>query len=241
MTTLLPRACAVFLFLQCCASFAASLQISPVTIQLTGAENGKVINLSNEGDEPIHAQVRTFVWDQDDEKDKLTPTREIIASPPIAEVPAGGTQVIRVIRASMAPVPQERAYRLLIDELPPEGAPAGSNVQFRFRYSVPLFISSAGEMEKPKLQWSIVEKNGKPYLRVMNSGEVHAQLSAVTLRSDATTIPVSPGLLGYVLPGRMRAWMLPDTARALHGKPADVAATVNGAPVTGRLGEGSGP
>jgi fimbrial chaperone protein len=140
MPTLLPRVCAVFLFLQCSATLAASLQISPVTIQLTAAENGKVINLSNGGDEPIHAQVRAFVWDQADEQDKLTPTREIVASPPIAEVAAGGQQVIRVIRSSMEPLQQERAYRLLIDELPPEGATAGANVQFRFRYSVPLFI-----------------------------------------------------------------------------------------------------
>ncbi|MDR5792349.1 molecular chaperone [Caballeronia sp. LZ008] len=241
MPTLLPRACAVFLFLQCSATLAASLQISPVTIQLTAAENGKVINLSNGGDEPIHAQVRAFVWDQADEQDKLTPTREIVASPPIAEVAAGGQQVIRVIRASMEPLQQERAYRLLIDELPPEGATAGANVQFRFRYSVPLFISPAGEAGKPKLQWSIVERNGKPFLLVSNSGAIHAQLSAVSLKNGGADIPISAGLLGYVLPGRVRAWALPAAASALRGKPADVAATVNGSAVTERLGESGGP
>ena len=228
MPGLLRRACALSLFLQWTASLAASLQISPVSIQLTGAENGKVVNLSNGGDQPIHAQIRTFAWDQADEQDTLTPTRELIASPPIAEVAPGGQQVIRVIRASRAPVQQERAYRLLIDELPSEATSAGANVQFRFRYSVPLFISSGDQTDKPKLQWSIVDRNGKPYLRVTNSGAVHAQLSAVSLASGASGIPVSTGLLGYVLPGRTRSWSLPDTARALRGKAVEVTATING-------------
>lgn len=239
MQSSLPRACAVFLFLQCTASHAVSLQIAPVSIQLTGTENGKVVNLTNAGDQPIHAQVRAFVWDQADEQDRLTPTREIIASPPIAQVPAGGLQVIRVMRASDAPVQQERAYRLLVDELPASDTGTGTAIQFRFRYSVPLFVTPAGEAARPKLQWSIVEKNGKPYLRVTNSGTVHAQLSAVSLKSGASDITVAAGLLGYVLPERARAWSLPDAARALRGKSADVTATVNGNSITESLTDGN--
>ncbi|WP_244827292.1 molecular chaperone [Caballeronia sp. TF1N1] len=232
---------AAFLFLECAASLAASLQISPVSIQLAGPENGKVVTLRNDGDEPIHAQVRTFVWDQSDEEDKLTPTRDLIASPPIAEVPAGGQQVIRVIRANAAPVAQERAYRLIIDELPPDGGDKQSAVQFRFRYSLPLFISPRGEASTPKLQWSVVERNGKAYLRVQNDGDIHAQLSTVSLKTSDKDVRVSGGLLGYVLPGRVRSWILPDAASAMHGKTGEVSATVNGASMNGSLSNPAAP
>jgi fimbrial chaperone protein len=241
MPRLLQRLCVLCLILKCTAAPAASLQISPVSLLLTGAENGKVVNLSNGGDQPIHAQVRVFAWNQADGQDRLTPTRDLIASPPIAEVPAGGEQVIRVIRASSAPVQEERTYRLLIDELPAEGSTGNNAVQFRFRYSVPLFVAPPGEATHPRLTWSIVDQSGKPFLRVRNDGAVHAQLSAVSLASGASTVPVSAGLLGYVLAGQARTWALPDAARALAATPADVMATVNGASVKAPLSDNRAP
>jgi fimbrial chaperone protein len=231
---------ALLLTLQCSLTLAASLEISPVSISLSGAENGKAMTLRNEGDQPIHAQVRTFAWDQADDADKLTPTRDLIASPPIAEVPAGGQQVIRVIRANSAPVQEERAYRLIIDELPPEGGDTGTAIQFRFRYSVPLFISPLAGVKAgaPVLRWSVAEKEKQLMLRVANSGNVHAQLSAVTLRTPAGDTPVSGGLLGYVLPGRTRSWALKNAPPSLKGASGDVNATVNGVSVKASLSNG---
>ena len=223
------------------SSRAASLQISPVSIQLEATESGKVINLRNDAGDPIHAQVRVFSWDQNDEEDRLTPTRELLVSPPIAEVPAGGQQVIRVLRADRAASAQERAYRLLIDELPSAGGSAQTGVQFRFRYSVPLFVAPSGEPGSPELHWSIVEKSGHPYLRVSNSGKMHAQLSAVALTTGNVKVPVAAGLLGYVLAGRARAWSLSDVARELHGQTGDVTATVNGNGVKAPLENSQSP
>jgi fimbrial chaperone protein len=232
---------ALLLVLQCSTALAASLEISPVSVTLAGSENGKVINLRNAGDQPIHAQVRTFEWDQADDADKLTPTRDLIASPPIAEVPAGGQQVIRVIRANSAPVPAERAYRLIIDELPGESGDTATAIQFRFRYSVPLFISPAGTADAPvlppALRWSVVAKDNQLALQVENSGVVHAQLSAVTLKTSAGETHVSTGLLGYVLPGHTRSWPIRDAPASLRGASGDVIATVNGASVKAPFGK----
>jgi fimbrial chaperone protein len=237
--TFVKSSAAVLLVLQCSAMHAASLEISPVSITLTGTESGKVINLRNAGEQAIHAQVRTFLWDQADDADKLTPTRDLIASPPIAEVQAGGQQVIRVIRAGNAPVQEEHAYRLIIDELPPDGADAGTAIQFRFRYSVPLFISPAGKdampAAAPPLRWSIAGDERQLLLRVVNSGVVHAQLSAVTLRTSAGEFKVSAGLLGYVLPGRTRNWPLKDAPASLRGASGDVNAVVNGTSIKAPL------
>ncbi|BAO91234.1 molecular chaperone [Caballeronia cordobensis] len=212
---------------------AASLQISPVSIRLDATEAGKTIELSNEGDQPINAQVRVFSWDQVDEKESIVPTRDLIASPPIAPIAPGAKQVVRVIRVDRTAPPAERTYRLLIDELPAAGEETANAVQFRFRYSVPLFISAAGEEGAPDLHWSIVQKNGQPFLRVSNSGKLHAQLSAITIRTASGDVPLSSGLLGYVLAGRVRAWSLADIK--LKGAASGVKASVNGKPQDARI------
>ncbi|QSN64858.1 MULTISPECIES: molecular chaperone [unclassified Caballeronia] len=240
MRRLLALALLVFPMFQVTSAQAASLQISPVSIALDATEAGKVLNLRNDSDVAIHAQVRAFDWDQADEEDRLSPTRDLLASPPIAEIPAGGQQVIRVIRADRAAPERERSYRLLIDELPPEGSSGRNGVQFRFRYSVPLFVAPAGEATPPDLHWSIVEKSGQPFLRVSNTGQTHARLSAVSLTVSGASVPVAAGLLGYVLPGRTRSWPLTSVAGQLHGRSGDVTATVNGNGVKAPLvGSGS--
>ncbi|WP_244814068.1 molecular chaperone [Caballeronia sp. Lep1P3] len=233
MQITLARARAVLFALICGSSlcFAASLQISPVSIQLHANEAGQVINLRNAGDQAIHAQVRVFTWDQANDEDHLEPTRDLLASPPIAEVPAGGAQVIRLIRTGQETATQERAYRLLIDELPTTDA-ASQGVQFRFRYSVPLFVEPDGSRGTFDLSWSIIEKNGQPFLRVANSGTVHARLSAVSLEVNGASVPIAAGLLGYVLPGRARVWPLTGAAR---GNAREVSATVNGSALKASL------
>ncbi|KMZ12400.1 Sigma-fimbriae chaperone protein [Candidatus Burkholderia humilis] len=227
MPGLLSRSLFVSLALAYTSSYGASLQIAPVSIQLSGTEAGKALTLRSDGDQPIHAQVRTYAWTQTEDGDQLAPTRELVASPPIGLVPAGGEQVIRVIRADQNIPTAEHAYRLIIDELPPEGSAAGTAVQFRFRYSVSLFVSPSADVTPPELAWSVVEKRGSPYLRVVNRGAVHARLSDVTITSGTTPLPVASGLLGYVLPGHTRSWSLARIAHALHGGPGEVGATVN--------------
>ncbi|SAL20089.1 P pilus assembly protein chaperone PapD-like protein [Caballeronia arvi] len=221
-------ALAVSMALHAGPSHAASLQISPVSIHLDATETGKAIELRNDGDQPINAQVRVFNWDQADEKDSMVPTRDLIASPPIAPIAPGAKQIVRVIRADRAPPPAERTYRLLIDELPAAGGEAANAVQFRFRYSVPLFVSAGGEQGEPVLHWYIVPKNGQPFLRVSNTGKLHAQLSVVTIKTGSGDVPLSTGLLGYVLAGRVRSWSLADIAPKLKGTPSGVSATING-------------
>jgi fimbrial chaperone protein len=217
------------------ASRAASLQITPVSIHLDATETGKAIELRNDGDQPINAQVRVFTWDQADEKDTIVPTRDLVASPPIAPIAPGAKQVVRVIRADRAAPAAERTYRLLIDELPAAGTETANAVQFRFRYSVPLFVSANGEEGAPLLHWSIVQRNGQPFLRVSNSGKLHAQLSTVTIKTASGDVALSSGLLGYVLAGRVRAWSLADIAPKFKGQASGVSASINGKPLDAQL------
>ena len=200
-------ACAV-LAAMATAAHAASLQISPVMINLRAAQTATGISLQNDGDTPIYGQVRVFLWDQKGGDDVLTPTDELIASPPVMQIAPKSTQTIRLVRRSAAAAGPERQYRVLIDEVP-TSAEAREGVSIKLQYSVPVFVAATAPDVAPQLAWQFFRRDGAWFLRVTNSGTLHAQIGATTLAtSDGKQYELSKGLLGYALAGRQREWRL---------------------------------
>jgi len=212
-----------------CGAQAASLQISPVSINLRANQAAGGISLQNLGERPVYGQVRVFAWDQRNGEDVLTPTDELVASPPIIEVGAKSSQTIRLVRKGGAGsgAGPERTYRLLIDELPREEEQA-SGVAIRLQYSVPVFVAPSDEAAAPNLAWNLLRKDGAWVLHVKNTGALHAQVGAATLVDAAgKETELSKGLLGYALAGREREWRLPLDPKARPAAPATVRASVN--------------
>ena len=220
----------VLALLACCAPgvHGANLQISPVTLNLRAAQSAAGINLQNLGDQPIYGQVRVFAWDQRGGEEVLAPTQELVASPPIVEIAANSRQTIRLVRAQAGPVAQEKTYRVLIDEISREDDSGRSGVDIRLRYSVPVFVLPAGAPGREALDWQVFREQGEWMLRIKNSGNVHAQIGAMTLTNQAgKEFAVSKGLFGYVLAERMRVWRLPVAREAELDGPLSIAVNVN--------------
>jgi len=227
-------ALSTLLFLAAAGAAAANLQISPVSIFLKGEQQSGAIQLRNMGNEAVYGQVRVFQWDQKDTDDVLTPTTDVVASPPIVQVAANGTQVIRLVRMGAA-APEERTYRILIDEISGEETRESSGVNFRLRYSVPVFVLPVREPGPEVLAWRIFRADGAWMMRVQNTGGVHAQIGAMQFTNAAgRNFEVSKGLFGYVLPGRQREWKLPLAAEAELAGELRIDAQVNGKSTTAR-------
>ena len=207
---------------------AANLQISPVTINMRAEQTSAGITLQNLGDAPLFGQVRVFLWDQANGEEAMSPTQELVASPPIVEIAANGRQTIRLVRTQAASAQQERTYRVLIDEVGRDDDPARSGVDIRLRYSVPVFVLPGGAAGRDVLDWQVYRKDGEWMLRVQNTGNFHAQIGSLTLTNQAgKSFVISNGLFGYVLAGRMRVWRLPvPKDAALEGTLA-IAVNVN--------------
>ena len=190
---------------------ASSLQISPILVSFGTDQPAAGVKLQNAGGAVLNAQVRIFAWSQKDGQDVLEPDQGIQASPPMVAIPELGEQLVRLVRRSRQAPERELSYRLLIDELP-DGAAAGSNVvNFRVRYSVPVFIAPAGFPAPARLSWRLLQQDHKWMLSATNQGALHAQLGATTLRwPDGHEVTLSAGLLGYALAGQTRSWTLPD-------------------------------
>lgn len=211
---------------------AATLQISPVMVDLQADESASGVTLRNPGDSPLYGQVRVFRWDQVNGEDTLTPTQDLIASPPLIQIAAQTDQLIRLVRVTPGPVVTEQSFRILIDELPqPDTAPT-NGVTIRLRYSVPVFIEPAGAVGQPGLSWSLVRTAQGWVMRVVNTGTRRAQIAAVQLVSGTgNAYVINKGLLGYALAGRAGQWQVPLSPNVDLGGVVRVRASVNSLPV----------
>lgn len=130
------------------------------------------------------------------------------------------------MRVAPSSTTQERAFRIVIDEIAtpclPQTNNAPSGVQFQMRYLLPLFLRGSGH-DKPNtveapllLHWRIAPVDGKPYLYVRNEGQTHARLNNVfwstSPQGKGPRTIISEGFLGYVLPGQEMRWPLPASA-----------------------------
>ena len=215
------------LLLSSSLAVASGLQVSPISLSLQARENASGLTLSNSSNNMVHAQVRVYQWLQDEQGDQLTPSRGLLASPPMLELKPGERQLIRIIRAKAPPQGTgavEDAYRIAVDEIPVKSVNQTTGLQFALSYSLPVFVQPIGVTKTtPQLQWStLLQPDGKAIkLRVSNSGNGHAQLAGLSFVDTAgNSTVINPGLLGYVLPSATMNWTLkiPPSVLTTGGK-----------------------
>jgi fimbrial chaperone protein len=186
---------------------AASLEISPVLVMLAPGQTSAVIEVQNRGDSSTAVQARAYSWTQSEDDDALTPTHDIILSPPIFTLPEGGSQTVRLLLRGGRWAGGERNYRLLLDEVP---ATNGRNKQIviAMRVSLPVIAASASSAP-PALQWRAARgAGGETVLTAANTGQAYDRVGAidVTLSDGSHPKLVARGANAYVLPQAQRRW-----------------------------------
>lgn len=188
-----------------------------------GARAGRLV-LANSGDAPVAAQIRVYIWTQENGEDRLEPSDDLLVSPPIVEIPAGGEQLIRLVRADATAPARELAYRVVVDELPDDDQTAENAVAVRMRFLIPAFVR-ASDPAPTDLHCRVDDTA----LVCENHGGRAAQLGATgLLDAGGNTLQVSPGLMGYVLAGSSRRWPLPAEGLAKLETPRTMEVLLNG-------------
>ena len=210
---------------------AASLQVAPVLLDLRTPATTATITLRNTDTESITAQVRIFRWTQQGGEERLEPTNDVIASPPIVDLRSRQDYTVRVVRVSGQPIGSEEAYRLVIDELPKPKRASGT-VALVMRHVVPVFFS-ARSASPAALVWSASpSRHGKGMtLATVNSGDTRVRLAGVTLRdASGQVMSAGKGLLGYSLGRSSMQW---DVAAPARPPRAGASVTISGMTETG--------
>lgn len=195
------------------SALAASLQVSPTTVNFDTSQKAQSVWLTNSGKETIRGQVRLYNWQQIKGQEQLSPASSMIVTPAIVSVQPGQKQLIRLVQTKTPGKEAgqvEQAYRLLVNELPTTTAHA-NGLQFLLSYSVPVFVNQKEDTTTQTalngVHLSLAPQNGSTVLVVDNTQAKHIKLSQVTFTPEnGKPVSITPGLLGYTLAKQKMEW-----------------------------------
>jgi fimbrial chaperone protein len=200
---------------------AGSFSVNPVRVTLSANQTVAAITVKNEGTEPTVVQLETSRWTQQDGADVLTPSTEVLATPPILTIPPGGTRIVRVGLRRAPDEQREITYRLFLREVPPPQALAQA-LRVALLISMPIFVVPS-KAPAPKVEWRATRTaDGQIRVQARNSGNAHVQLGQLDIALAATGAAVATkNMSEYVLPDNQRTWTVsakaaPPVGTRLH-------------------------
>ncbi|WP_151963044.1 fimbrial biogenesis chaperone [Acinetobacter oleivorans] len=210
---------------------AASIRLSPVSVEILSDQSASSISLYNQSNESSDLQVRIFEWRQNAGQDQLIPTDEIAVSPPFLKLQPNDSYNLRVVRINPVPVSGEQTYRIIIDELPKpiDNRKVDQGVNVLLRSSLPLFV--VGKDAITKLTWSIQQEQNNSSLIINNVGNRHALLSNLTLvdttANKSYAIKVNT-VNGYILAGKARNFNISPDFKFQTDHKYNISLNING-------------
>lgn len=191
-----------------CVGAAHGMGVSPVLVELSSARRVVSVVVSNPTTSPKTFQTQLLSWRQENGVDHYGESEDLIVTPAIAQIAAGGTQVFRVALRGVPPMPVERSYRLILEDISEENASqGGSVVNLRFRFSLPVMVAPSLPVSSAP-RWSLCPAPaGKGCLRLDNEGNRRLRLSTLSLEGQGGWRQDVVGAAGTILAGAWKQWM----------------------------------
>lgn len=210
---------------------AASFQVNPVRVVLSAAQPTAVLHVTNTSDTPTVVQLQSLAWSQNDGHDVYTPTRALLATPPIFTIAPGHAQVVRIGLRSAPDSRRETSFRLFLSEVPPAPQSGFRGLQIALRIGIPVFVEPAAPTA-PALQWSWQRLSAEQVeIRATNTGSAHVEITKLMLGTPGRNAPLVSEFGGYVLPGATHTW----TVKLAAPLPAKAALEITADSDQGRL------
>ncbi len=191
------------------AAMAGSFQVNPIRIDLRAGATTGTMTLRNDGDAQVVVQTSVLAWTQDNGKDIYAETAGALVAPPIATIPPGGEQILRVgLRGAPDPA-RELSYRVFVQEIPPPPQPGFTGLRVALRLGIPVFVAPLAAPTRA-IDWSAQQlPDGMLRLVLSNRGNTHLQITDFALFAGDAPAPVASDVqLAYALAGQSREWTL---------------------------------
>jgi fimbrial chaperone protein len=189
-------------------ALAGSFMVTPVRVTLSPAQPIVALTVRNDSNDSTVVQVDLTAWSQAEGKDIHAPTRDVIATPPLFTMPAGGTQVVRVGLRRSPDAERELTYRLFLQEVPPPPKVEFKGLRVALRMSIPVFVPPP-QAVAPALEWHAVrEPQGWLNVSVRNGGKAHVHIADFRLEHVDGKEIARLSSSDYVLPGQRHEWRL---------------------------------
>lgn len=193
---------------------AGSFQVNPVHVLLEGGKAATSLTVMNSDAEPVSIRVITYRWTQEKGEDVYSDTKDIIASPPIFTVPAGGTQIVRFgLRTRTAGA----SYRVILEEIPSENSPK-RGIKIALRVDLPFYVLN--KQGEAKVSWAAYRgPDGDIALEAENQGSRHEQVLEISAIGPAGKKSQLSKQMGVVLPTSVRHWKIGKRPEISTGTP----------------------
>lgn len=202
---------------------ASQVSIRPLGLTFEADRSVETFRVRNPGRDPVTVQLEAFSWSQGRHGDELSPTRELLITPPIFTLPPSATQLVRV-GLRRAPDPdRELSYRVRFTEVPPPRKPGFTGLAVTLQVSVPVFVEPSVSTAAAPRWHARMDGDGRVDLTVENRGNAHLKLTEVGVLVEGAEIGRAR-LLKYVLPGRSRALTVPVSRSVSPGTNLEIEA-----------------
>ncbi len=188
---------------------AGSMEVAPTTIDLPAGSGTAVFYITNRGTVPIVAQIEAYDSHQTEKADRLDRSDSLLVSPPMARLMPAQRQIVRLAFKGAAAAGEERAFRVLVSELPDPQAEAVQGIKVMLQFSVPVFKAGGGAPTSAHLAWNVARGPDGLSLVARNLGTRHVKLSNLALAtSGGRQIAIVPKSFAYILAGMSHRWLL---------------------------------
>ena len=218
----------------CSTISAATIRLSPVTVEILSHQKASSISLYNQSNESADLQIRIFEWTQNAGQDQLIPTDDIAISPPFLKLKPNDSYNLRVVRIKPEPISGEKTYRIILDELPKpiDSRKASQGVNVLLRSSLPVFVVNKDAITQ--LNWKIDAKQNDTSLNISNIGNRHALLNDLILvdNTENKSYPIKVNTVnGYILAKQAKSYSISNFTYQPNHK-YSISLTVNGKKTT---------
>lgn len=201
---------ALLLFTFFCQAIAGTFEVNPIRVDLSAASRTAALTVRNSGNEQVVVQVSVMAWSQDQGRDMLSATEDILISPPIATIAPDREQIIRVGLRRAPDAKKELSYRVFLQEVPPPPKPGFQGLQVALRIGLPAFVAPREGPARALLTWDAQLRGADIVnLKLQNGGTGHIQVSDIEFSLPSEKEPLAAhSSLVYVLPGQSHEWDL---------------------------------
>lgn len=205
-------------------SYASSLQISPIRIQLLPGQKTTSMNINNNSANPIVVQLSIVKWGYHNGQDIYTPTKDIIATPPIATIQPQEKQIVRLGILAPPNAQKGETYRLIIKEIPQSTFESVMGVHTLLEIRMPIAVAPLTP-SKPQIVW-IANCLGEKKLNVKweNTGESYTSFRNISLFShDNEKLLAEHAYQAFLLPTQQQEFVF-DLPSSLKEKTIKIVA-----------------
>jgi fimbrial chaperone protein len=205
--------CGFGLLSQANLCLAGSMTVFPLRVTFDGGKTSEVVTVRNTDSKPLLLQPTMTKWTQVEGQEVLEPTRDVLLSPPLVEIPPGESQTVRIVLRREADPTVQATYRLVLQEVPRKTETNTQQVVMALKITLPVFVT-AKTPSPPVL--SVSTSPGSSVLQFKNSGQSHVQVKTVAVSDGSSQIAKSESMF-YVLSGQTVKLKVDAKGRSING------------------------